>query len=200
MNTSPFEQPAILEDSRVQLLPLEMAHYEHLLPFALNEPGTWYYSMINPAGAEGMRRYIEHTLDARTKGMEYPFIVFDKQTNTWAGSTRFYDIQQAHLTAQLGYTWYGEAFRRTGLNRHCKLLLLTYAFEQWGLERVEFRADANNSASVNAMKAIGCVEEGILRSHAIVEGRAERRTSMILSILKEEWFGGVKAALTAKTK
>lgn len=34
------------------------------------------------------------------KKKEYPCIVFDKQTNKYAGSTSFYDIQQTWFTAQ----------------------------------------------------------------------------------------------------
>ena len=75
-------------------------------------------------------------------------------------------------------------------------LLLTHAFEVWNLERVEFRADINNAASINAMKNIGCIEEGVLRNHANIENG--RRTSIILSILKDEWFGGVKENLVKK--
>jgi RimJ/RimL family protein N-acetyltransferase len=129
---------------------------------------------------------------------EYPFIVFDKKANRYAGSTRFYDIQQPWLTTQLGYTWYGKDFQRSGLNRHCKLLLLTYVFEDWGMERLEFRADANNAKSVAAMKAIGCVEEGILRHH-MPTASGGRRDSIVLSILKTEWFGGIKDLLQEKT-
>ena len=65
------------------------------------------------------------------------------------------------------------------------------------MERVEFRAHAGNLRSVDAMKAIGCVEEGILRSvgPAVSGGR---RDSIVLSILKDEWFGGVKERLLKK--
>lgn len=188
----------ILENERALLRPLIDSDIEHLLPFALNEADLWKYSLVSPAGEEGMKNYISSTLQNKTAGIEYPFIVFDKQTNRYAGSTRFYDIQQNNLCTQLGYTWYGKAFQRTGLNRHCKLLLLSFAFEQWNLERVEFRADANNQPSVNAMKAIGCVVEGILRSNMSIE-TGGRRNSIVLSILKDEWFGGVKEKLLKKT-
>jgi len=46
------------------------------------------------------------------------------------------------------------------------------------------------------MKNIGCIEEGVLRNHANIENG--RRTSIILSILKDEWFGGVKENLVKK--
>jgi N-acetyltransferase len=192
-----FPEELRLEDARVLLRPLEREDLQWLLPFALREPEIWSYSAISPAGQQGMEQYVDTTLALRREKKEYPFIVFDKLVGEYAGSTRFYDIQLANQSAQLGYTWYGKAFQRTGLNRHCKLLMLQYAFETWGLERVEFRADARNHRSVQAMKAIGCIEEGTLRSYgpSVMGGR---RDTVVLSILQAEWFGGVKQNLLQK--
>ena len=187
----------VLENDRVLLRPLAECDYEHLLPFALNEADLWKYSLISPAGEEGMRNYISTTLQNKAAGIEYPFIVFDKATQQYAGSTRFYDIQQFNKTTQLGYTWYGKSFQRTGLNRNCKQLLFQLAFEEWGMERVELRADANNQPSINAMKAIGCTVEGTLRSNMTIEAGG-RRDSIVLSILKDEWFSSVKKLLQQK--
>jgi N-acetyltransferase len=189
-----FEANPVLENERVLLRPLREDDFEHLLPFSLNEPDIWKYGLITAAGKEHLRKYIGDAVKNRNDKKEYAFIVFDKKTNRYAGSTRFYDIQQSYLTTQLGFTWYGSEFQRTGLNRHCKLLLLTFVFEDWGLERLEFRAHAANERSIKAMKAIGCVLEGILRSQIpIADG--SRRDSIVLSILKNEWFGGVKELL-----
>lgn len=187
----------ILENERVLLRPLEEDDYETLLPFALNEPDLWTYSLVDPAGAAGMQSYILQALHARAACKEYPFIVWDKQAEKYAGSTRFYDIQLQYKTLQLGYTWYGKAFQRTGLNRHCKYLLLSFAFEDMNMERVEFRADNNNAKSIAAMKAIGCTVEGVLRSHQ-PKFDGTRRDSIVLSILREEWFGRVKERLFEK--
>ncbi len=136
-------------------------------------------------------------INARIKGTEYPFIVFDKRTNQYAGSTRFYDIQADYKTLQLGYTWYGKDFQGTGLNKHCKYLLLSFAFEQAGMERVEFRADNNNERSIAAMKSIGCKVDGVLRSNMPTR-ESGRRDSIVLSILKDEWFNEMKEKLKAK--
>ena len=183
-----------LENDRVLLRPLNNTDGELLINFALNEPETWQYSHISAAGTEGLSNYITTALKARAAGIEYPFIVFDKQTNRYAGSTRFYDIQPQNHTLQLGYTWYGKDFRGTGLNKHCKFLLLQLAFEELGMERVEFRADARNERSIAAMKSIGCTVEGILRQNVPLKDGG-RRDSIILSILKSEWEGGVKERL-----
>ena len=190
----PFAEPILLENERVLLRPLEETDIDHLLPFSVQEPEIWKYGIVTAAGEENLRNYINNAVKSRNEHKEYPFIVFDKKANAYAGSTRFYDIQQNYLTTQLGSTWYGKEFQRTGLNRHCKLLLLTFAFEEWGMERVEFRAHTKNVRSIAAMKAIGCIEEGILRNHMPLAGGG-RRDSIVLSILKTEWENGVKGLL-----
>jgi RimJ/RimL family protein N-acetyltransferase len=192
-----FTENIVLENERALLRPIQENDFENLLPFSLHEPDIWKYGLITAAGEENLRNYINGAVKNRNEEKEYPFIVFDKKANAFAGSTRFYDIQQPYLTVQLGFTWYGTNFQRTGLNRHCKLLLLSFAFEEWGMERVEFRAHGANHRSIEAMKAIGCVQEGILRNHMpTVAG--DRRDSVVLSILKNEWVGEVKEMLKNK--
>lgn len=191
------QQEYILENDCVLLRSLQTNDCSNLLVFSVNEAELWKYSLVKVAGEENLRNYITTALTARESGKEYPFIVFDKRTQEYAGSTRFYDIQLSQKTLQLGYTWYGKKFHGTGLNKHCKYLLLQFAFEQIGMERVEFRADNNNERSIAAMKSIGCVVEGVLRSSTI-KADGKRRDSIVLSILKDEWENGVKDRLLAK--
>lgn len=186
-----------LEDDCVLLRPLQSEDCKNLLLFSLQEPEIWKYSLLQAGGEENLKKYIDVALEARAKGSDYPFIVFDKRTQEFAGSTRFYDIQHNYQTLQLGYTWYGKKFQGSGLNKHCKWLLLQFAFEQIGMERVEFRADNNNQRSIAAMKSIGCVEEGVLRSQ-MPKADGGRRDSIVLSILKTEWESGVKERLRKK--
>ena len=192
-----FPDDLVLENERVLLRPLMEDDLGILLPFAEQEHDIWQYSLASAAGKTGMSAYIEYAVGQRRLKKEYPFIIFDKEGNAYAGCTRFYNIQLPFLTTALGYSWYGKKFQRTGLNRHCKLLMLTYAFENWGMERVEFQADLRNNKSIEAMKNIGCTVEGILRStYPIVAGG--RKDSMVLSILKDEWFASVKKNLQEK--
>lgn len=189
-----FQTDYLLEDDCVLLRPLQVDDWQNLLYFAEYEQDIWQYSLVPVAGEANLKAYINSALVAREAQKEYPLIVFDKRTQQYAGSTRFYDIQLANNTLQLGYTWYGKQFQRTGLNRHCKYLLLQFAFETLGIARVEFRADANNARSIAAMKAIGCTVEGILRNHLPLPN-GNRRDSIVLSILKDEWENKVKGGL-----
>ena len=193
-----FSDNIILEDDLVLLRPLQESDFDNLLEFSINEPETWKYSLVGADGKENLINYIQSAIKSRNDHKEFPFIVFDKKSQKYAGSTRFYDIQLEYKTVQLGYTWYGSAFRGTGLNKHCKFLLLQFAFETLEMERVEFRADNNNDRSIAAMKSIGCKVEGVLRSHMPTANREVRRDSIVLSILKEEWFAEVKENLKRK--
>lgn len=175
---------------------MEQKDFENLLLFSENEKILRRYFLTPASGENNLHKYIEHPLATRENQSGYPFVVFDKRTQKIAGCTRFYDIQKAHNTLSIGYTWYGEEFQRTGLNRNCKQLLLCYAFETREVERLEFIANLRNKKSIQAIKSIGCVEEGVLRSnHSKTSGR---RDSIVLSILKSEWKKKGKAHLETK--
>jgi RimJ/RimL family protein N-acetyltransferase len=84
------------------------------------------------------------------------------------------------------------------MNEHCKFLLLQFAFETIGFERVEFRADNRNKRSIAAMQKIGCTVEGILRNH-LPTGDGSRRDSIVLSMLMGEW-PSIKEGFLARIK
>lgn len=192
-----FNTDYILEDKRVRLRPLATSDVEYLLPYSEQEPELWDHSSVHAIGESGLKTYLLKALKGRKDEKEYPFIVFDKQTLEFAGSTRFYDVQLNSGCLQLGYTWYGKKFQGSGLNKHCKFLLLQFAFERMGMERVEFRADNSNQRSIAAMKSIGCTVEGILRSN-VLRHNGTRRDSIVLSILKPEWEERIKEILLQK--
>ena len=65
--------------------------------------------------------------------------------------------------------------------------MLQYAFESLNLERVEFKTDVLNLQARKALKKIGAIEEGILRSHTLMTNN-RRRDTIYYSILKNEWL------------
>ena len=196
MSTLNFDVDIILENEVALLRPLTMEDLIHLLPFGMKEQSLWMYSLTPANGKENMLNYFKAAFEEKQAQRSYPFIVYDKRKQAYAGSTRFYDYQKRHNTIQLGYTWYGKDFQGTGLNKNCKYLMLEFAFEKLKLDRVEFRADNNNERSIAAMKSLGCTVEGVLRSNCAAA--TGRRDSIILSILKNEWNEKLKNNLYQK--
>jgi RimJ/RimL family protein N-acetyltransferase len=189
-----FDEEIILEDDIVRLSPLKISDVDKLLEIS-EEPGIWTYSFVKGNGKENLTAYIEATLKNKANKTEYPFIVFDKRQQQYAGSTRFCEINPAFQATRLGYTWYGKKFQGTGLNKHCKYLLFDFAFSTIGFERIGMGSYTENVRSIAAMKSVGCQVEGTLRGMFPDEDGTERKDILMLSILKNEWLETEKEKL-----
>jgi RimJ/RimL family protein N-acetyltransferase len=197
MQPVPITDNFQLEDQRVLLRLLKESDVEHLLPYSLNEPENWQFGLENAAGEHNLKKYVSSAMQAFKDNQSIPFIIFDKQSGLYAGSTRYYQINRNHNRLAIGYSWIGNAFKKTGLNRHVKYLMLEHAFESLSMQRVEFMADTLNEQSIQSILALGAKQEGVLRNHANrLDGT--RRDTAVFSILKQEWLEHVKPLLSEK--
>ena len=97
---------------------------------------------------------------------------------------------------EIGSTWLAAEAQRSPINTEAKLLMLTHAFETWGVLRVCLKTDARNDRSRRAIERIGASPEGILRNHMPAYDGGVRH-SAFYSILADEW-PAVREALTAR--
>jgi RimJ/RimL family protein N-acetyltransferase len=181
-----FTNPIILENHRAVLRPLQISDMDFLLPIALSNEKLLQYSPKPIHSKQLLEQYIFSAIADKEKKERYPFLIFDKQAKAVAGSTSFLYMSDLNKRVEIGATWLGQAFQKTGLNRHCKFLLLSYAFDTLAYERVEFKTDERNIASRTAIEKIGGKLEGILRSHTVMFDGFRRNTACY-SILKTEW-------------
>ncbi len=182
---SVFDTDIILENERVRLEPLKEHHFDLLDPIA-QQKEIWSFTLAKINNSADFRKYFDEAMGEKSSGLAYPFAIFDKQKNRYAGSTRFGNISLPHKRLEIGWTWYHPELQRTGLNRQCKFLLLGYCFEELGLNRVELKTSHLNQKSQTAMRKIGAKEEGTFRNHFINEDGSIRH-SVFFSFIKEEW-------------
>jgi len=173
-----------LENERVKLEPLSWDHLNDLLIIAHDHPDLLKFSPSKFGDKEALTTYFKNAITTIDR---HPFAIFDKLSNSYAGSTSYLSISPQNLRIEIGATWIGKKFQRTGLNRNNKYLLLQYAFEELNYERVELKTDARNTQSRTAIMAIGAKYEGELRSHTVMTD-GFRRNTVYYSILKNEWF------------
>lgn len=185
MNFS-FDEEIILENSFALLRPINKTDIDNLLPVATKDKDLLQFSPTQICTSELLKTYIDKAVENKISKNRYAFIVFDKTENQFAGSTSFLNISNSDDRLEIGATWYGKEFQRTGLNRNCKYLLLQYAFDNLEAERVEFKTDERNLASRKAIEKIGGQFEGILRRHTLMSD-GFRRNTICYSILKSEW-------------
>ena len=180
-----FEQEIILEDELVRLEPLEEKHFDLLLPIAM-ENSLWLFTVAKINTAEEFRKYFDTALEEKKNKRSYPFAYFNKQTNQYAGSTRFGNIEFAHKKVEIGWTWIHPSLQGTGFNKHCKFLLLSFGFEQLLLNRIELKTSLLNLKSQKAMLKIGAIKEGFFRKNIINDDGTVRDT-VYFSFINEEW-------------
>lgn len=192
-----LQHPVILEGTRVKLIPLESAHIDKLVEIGQDQR-IWELMTINGADATQLRTLLSSAILKRGTGEQYPFTVIDKVSGAMIGCTMFHNIFPAHRKLEIGWTWYHPGYWRTGYNRECKLLLLTYCFEQLKTLRVQFQVDQINVRSCTAVEGLGASREGLLRNDRITASGRYRNTVMF-SIIDTEW-PVVQAGLAAKIK
>lgn len=178
-------KPVTLQDSAVSLVPLSHDHRDALIE-AVKDGELWtlWYTLIPKP--EGMTAEIDRRLGLQEKGSMLPFTVIDKAMNKPVGMTTYMNVDAANRRVEIGSTWYRKAVQRTSLNTRCKLMLLTYAFEQLDSIAVEFRTHFFNQQSREAIARLGAKQDGILRNHQL-GANGSMRDTVVFSILPNEW-------------
>ena len=177
--------PVTLEGRLVRLEPLSREHIAPLWAVA-DDPEIWRLTGSRIGSPEEARAYVETALRWQEEGTGLPFVVVYRPTRELAGSTRYGNIVPEHKRLEIGWTWLARKWHRTGVNRESKLLLLAYAFEVLGYNRVEIKTDVLNENSRRAIEALGARQEGILRRHMITPAGRVRDT-VYYSLIAEEW-------------
>ena len=182
-----------LENHRAKLSLLDLSNYQHLATIS-QQPHLIYYSPSKIDTPETLKNYVELAVDDYHRKTAIPFIVFDKITNTYAGTSRLGLINWHNKVLHIGWTWLGTQFHGSGLNTHIKYLMLQYVFETLDFDKVEFRIDDRNLKSRKAVEKLGATLEGVLRNDTLMLD-GYKRSTCCYGILKEEWYATIKSAL-----
>ena len=182
----------------MQLVPLHESHTKALVPIAA-DPFIWRYLLEDGSSQERLFQYIQTALDQRNAGVEYPFVIYDKIQKRPVGTTRIYELNAALQTTKIGHTWYGAAYRGSGVNARVKYLLFEYLFDRLKMMRIGFGVHELNQRSIAGLLKLGIKKEGLLREflpNLTSEGNKNRCDIVLFSVLKKEWEKEVKGRLT----
>ena len=181
-----FEREIILETERARLEPLGRHHYEDLKAIALSNSDIWKFTLANIIDENSFAVYFNTALKEKEEKRSYPFAMFDKKENRYAGCTRYANISFRDKRLEIGWTWIDPLLQGSGLNKHNKYLMLNFAFEELGLNRVELKTAGTNLKSQRAMEKIGAIREGVLRKHSINDAGITRDT-VYYSFINDDW-------------
>lgn len=174
-----------LETNQVLLRPLRQEDYNRFAEIT-DDKDLWIYFTNDLSDKDILYKWVESGVQEINYKKRLVFSIIDKQTNSLIGSTSIGNISERDKRVEIGWTWISREFQGKGINDQTKYLLLKYCFDELDSERVEFKTDVLNRPARNALKRIGAVEEGILRSHTLMT-HDRRRDTIYYSILKQEW-------------
>ena len=179
-------KPIILEDKYVALIPMQATHIKDLYA-AGKELSIWKWTTANYCQTLDItKKWVESCLENAHLNIQQPFVIVDKAKDRIVGSTSYLNISLEHKAIEIGFTFLNPSAQRSYVNRRCKLLLLTHAFETLHLNRVAFQTHEKNQRSRAAILAIGATFEGIQRDCRIQQD-GSIRSSAFYSIIKPEW-------------
>jgi RimJ/RimL family protein N-acetyltransferase len=166
----PGDGPALLEAT--------VSSYEHLRPWM-----PWATAQDTPEAAEARcRRFAGNYL------LNEDFVLGIWAGDILVGGTGFH-LRWGPLdegNAEIGM-WVRASHVGRGLGSQVLGALLGWGFDAWGWERLVWRCDTRNAASVQVARKNGLTLEGTLRSDALdVQGL--RRDTYQFSILRAEWL------------
>lgn len=152
-----------IEGKLVVVEPLTWAHADGLF-VAGQDPEVWRYLTAFPDACDNAERFhswMQEALAAAETGAEGVWAIVERSSGAPIGSTRYLALRPQHRGLEIGWTWLGKPWWRTGANVEAKLLLFGHAFDTLGCERVELKTDARNARSRAAMEALPAQFEGI---------------------------------------
>ncbi len=109
-----------------------------------------------------------------------------RETNSLIGTVTLFNLDLNNGRAELGYAM-ARAHWGFGYMREALQKLLSYAFEDLELRRLEADVDPRNAASIRTLERLGFQREGLLRERWHVNG--EIQDAYFYGLLKREWQG-----------
>ncbi|WP_424358251.1 GNAT family N-acetyltransferase [Methanocella sp. MCL-LM] len=165
----------LLEASDVhEIFELIDSSREHLRPWL-----PWVDVTVTP---EDTATFIRRSLEQHEK--DEAIILGLLYRGKIAGVVSLVTIDWENEKAEIGY-WIGTRYRGRGLMTRACSTLVTTAFEDLGLHRVEIRVVTENDRSRAIPERLGFTREGVLRQAALLYDRY--RDLEIYSMLKDEW-------------
>jgi RimJ/RimL family protein N-acetyltransferase len=137
-----------------------------------------------PTTVEGFERFIMWTHRERQAGNYVCFAIVPDGMETAVGIFQIRALEPGFGTAEWGFAM-GSAFWGSGIFAEGARLVLDFAFDVIGAQRLEARAAVANGRGNGALRKIGAVQEGLLRRSFLRNG--QHHDQVLWGILADDW-------------
>lgn len=137
-----------------------------------------------PSSIAGFEAFIEDSQRGREAGHSVCFAVAPAGASRAVGLFQLRSLTAGFANAEWGFA-IGSAYWGTGLFAASAAIVLDFAFDTIGVERLEARAVVVNGRGNGALRKIGAVQEGLLRRSFLKGGQSFDQ--VMWSMLAEDW-------------
>ena len=137
-----------------------------------------------PTTVEGFQRFIAWTHRERSAGNYACFAIVPQGMDTAIGIFQVRSLDPSFSTAEWGFAM-GSQFWGSGIFAEGAKLMLDFAFDVIGAQRLEARAAVANGRGNGALRKIGAVQEGLLRRSFLRNG--QHHDQVLWGILADDW-------------
>ncbi len=173
-----------LETEYLLLRQIQLSDAEAVFVTFSDEAVMEFYGEIPHRSVEESRDLIrrQHVWYARREGIRWGITC--KGEDTVIGSCGFFKFDEEFQRAEIGYEL-ARAFWRQGIMSEALRAIITFAFTEMGLGRIEAVVDDTNEPSKALLRSLGFSHEGTLRKRFFFRGRLW--DEHYFGLHKEEW-------------
>lgn len=148
----------------------------------------WMHWIKEIPSLQDTRESIEKNLARWEDETDFTIGIFDPEDGTTAlGSTGFHRLSEriAPDDAQVGM-WIAASQAHAGLGTKVLKSMLDWGFRDWGFEKLQWRCDTDNAASIRCARKGGMEDQGVWEQQTIPNG--DVRDSRVFWLTRESYF------------
>ena len=173
-----------LETERLVLRKMTLDDAKAVFAYASDPEVTHYVIWEMHRTIEDSTAFLELALGKYESGGEPDWGIVYKGGRCFVGTCGLVNWEVDHTRAEIGYVLHKDYWGR-GLMPEAVRAMIGFGFEKMGLNRIEARCIAKNTASARVMEKAGMTYEGTLREREFVKGAY--RDMKLYSVLRSEY-------------
>ena len=172
-----------IETDRLILRKMTPGDAEAMFAYASDPEVTRYAIWETHRTIEDSRSFLDLTVRGYESGADPVWGIVYKGDHRFVGTCGFASLAPEHARAEIGYV-ISKGYWGRGLAPEAVRAMISFGFERMGLNRIEARCIAENTASARVMHKVGMIREGMLRQREFIKG--SYRDMELYAILKSE--------------
>lgn len=184
LNKKFFPFPA-LETQRLVLRQIEEEHANALYEILSDEEVAKFEYFYAIQSVEKAIEFIRRYKSELEEGEEVTWGIFLKENNALIGTCCLGNFSESALRAEIGYTLLRSEWGK-GYATEAAGEVIKFGFEVMGLNRIEATITPGNDASVQVLKKLNFMQEGVVRERDLIKGKLE--DGIIMAILSREFM------------